>query len=197
MQPTLTQRLPMPPQSAQSVQKPVANQPSYNITETDRKRQKQIRYAWQAYDGELEPPLQPMPGQPDDNTMSNRCQQIVDRGVDFLFGKELEIALGEGAPAKAQDTLKQIWGTKETRIPLLQKLAMNGCIAGHAFLRIVPSDKDNIRLVVVDPSIVFIQTAPQDCEVVLLYCIEYAVNQNINGKPAQVFYREEIARIDP
>lgn len=172
-------------------------QPLYEITAVDRKRQKQIRQAWQAYDGELERPLQPMEGQPDDNVMSNRCQPIVDRGIDFLFGKELEIAVGKDAPAEAQDILNRIWGSKETRIPLLQNIAMNGALAGHAFLRIVPSRSGNIRLVLVDPATVYIQTAQQDSEVVLLYCIEYAINQNVNGKPSQVYYREEIARVDP
>src|SRR5690242_20047053 len=105
---------------------PAKTGPQYEITDADKKRQERIAAAWRAYNGELEPPLQKMQGQPDDNVLSNRCQPIVDRGVDFLFGKEIEISVEEGAPQEAQDFLNEVWGRKEQRIPLLQKLAMNG-----------------------------------------------------------------------
>src|SRR5258708_938913 len=138
-----------------------------------------------------------MDREPDDNVMSNRCQPIVDRGVDFLFGEEIEISVEEDGPQEAQDFLDSVWGRKEARIPLLQKHAMNGAIAGQAFIRIVPGPQKSYRLVAVDPSTVFVKTAPQDCETVLLYCIQYSTNEKQNGRPVQVFYREEIARIDP
>ncbi len=174
-----------------------ADQPQYEITEQDKKRQKLIAAAWEGYDGELDPPLQKTPEGLDPNVMTNQCVGVVDRGVDFLFGLELEISVGKGAPAEAQKILNKIWGRKEKRIPLLQKLAMNGAMAGQAFLRIVPEPKGVLRLVVVDPSTVFVQTAPQDCETVLLYCIEYCTHQKVNGSPRQVYYREEMSRIDP
>ncbi len=172
-------------------------QPRYDLTDADKVRQKQIAAAWKAYHGQLDPPLKPMPGDPDDNVLSNRMQAIVDRGIDFLFGQELELALEEDAPKAAQEFLNDVWGRKEQRIPLLQKLAMNGAMAGRAFLRIVPDTAGNFRLVAVDPATVFVQTAPQDCDTVLLYCIEYSVSEKINGKPTSVYYHEEITRIDP
>lgn len=174
-------------------------QPTYEITEQDKARQKKIACAWKAYDGELDPPLQKTPEGLDPNVMTNQCGPVVDRGVEFLFGLELEIAVEEGAPAEAQQIVDKIWGRKEARLPLLQKLAMNGAMAGQAFLRIVPGDDGSYRLVAVDPCIVFVQTMPQDCETVLLYCIEYCVHQNVRGQanPQQIYYREEIKRIDP
>lgn len=202
----------------------VPAQPHYIITDKDKARVKRIADAWKAYEGELEKPLEKMRGQPDDNVLSNRMQAIVDRGVEFLFGLELEIACSDdaddedaqqdeetqqgedrqqGRPAQksaaevAQDFLNDVWGRKETRIPLLQKLAMNGAIAGQAFLRIVPEPAGTFRLVTVDPATVYVQTAPQDCETVLLYCLEYCTEQQTNGKPEKVYYREEIARNDP
>ncbi len=170
--------------------------PVYEITEQDKKRLQAIASAWQAYDGLLDPPLQKMPDGTDPNVMSNRMGPIVDRGIDFLFGKELEISVEEDAPKEAQDFLNEIWGRKEARIPLLQDLAMNGAMAGRAFLRIVPTPDGSFRLVVVDPATVFAATAPQDCETVQLYCIEYATTEKRNGKPVQVYYREEMSRID-
>jgi len=171
--------------------------PQYEISEADKARQKAIQAAWQAYDGLLDPPLQKMPDGTDPNVMSNRMGPIVDRGIDFLFGKELEISVEEDAPKEAQDFLNETWGRKEARIPLLQDLAMNGAMAGRAFLRIVPTPDSSFRLVVVDPATVFAQTAPQDCETVELYCIEYATTEKRNGKSVQVYYREEMSRIDP
>lgn len=174
------------------------DQPQYTVSDSDRARQQAISSAWDAYFGNLDAPLTRLPGQPDDNVLSNRCQPIVDRGIDFLFGKEIEISVEEGSPAEAQTLLDSIWGRKETRIPMLQKLAMNGAIAGQAFLRIVPgNDGKTFRLVVLDPSTVFPQSVPGDCETIMLYCVEYSTTEKQNGKPVQVYYHEEISRIDP
>jgi hypothetical protein len=175
----------------------VQSMPVYKMTDSDRKRQKDIEHAWRAYNGELDRPLVKMPGQPDDNVMTNRCMQIVDRGTDFLFGKELDISVANDAQSTAQASLNSAWGQKEARVPLLQKLAMSGAIAGQAFLRIVPGKNNTFRLIVVDPSTVFVKTSPQDCETPLLFCIEYTTTDTQNGRPVQVYYREEITRVDP
>jgi hypothetical protein len=175
-------------------------QPQYKISDADKERQQRIAASWQAYDGELDPPLIPMPGEPDDNVVGNYIEDKVDAGVQFLFGKEVEISLDESAPQEAQDFIDRIWGEKETRIPLLQGLAYNGAMAGQAFIRIVPTDDKSFRLVEVDPSTIFVQTAPQDCNTVELFCIEYCVEGDAldaRNKPLRTFYREEISRVDP
>ncbi len=188
----------MPAAQQQPPARSQLQQPRYQMTDADRKRVKRIADAWQAYCGDLDKPLQTLPGQPDDNVLTNRMQAVVDRGVDFLFGKEIEISVEEGAPQEAQNFLNQTWGRKEQRIPLLQKLAMNGAVCGQAFLRIVPEPNGTFRLVVVDPSTVFVKTAPQDCETVLLYCIQYESDEpDSTGRAVRIQYREEISRIDP
>src|SRR6266550_2555447 len=189
---TQTMQPPAPAQQAEQAQ------PTYEITEEDKKRIQRIQEAWKAYNGELEPPLKKMPDGIDPNVLTNRCQPIVDAGVNFLFGQELEISVEEGAPQEAQDKINDTWGRKERRIPLMQDLGYNGALAGSAFLRIVPNNKGTFRLIAVDPSIVVgMETAPQDCETVLLYCIQYSKMEKINGKSQEVYYREEIMRIDP
>src|SRR6266566_2785799 len=196
----MTQTMQKPPNTAQM-------QPQYKITEQDKKRVQRIAEAWKAYDGELEAPLKKTEEGIDPNVMSNQCQPIVEAGVNFLFGRELEISLETDtsqdgqAPQKRkskrkkvspeQDYIDKIWGEKETRVPLLQDLAMNGAMARNAFLKIVPTD-DTFRLVVIDPSTVYMDHAPQDCETTTLYCIQFSKTETIDGRPAQVFYREEI-----
>src|SRR5581483_5825063 len=173
-------------------------QPRYTVTDKDKARQEQIRLAWKAYNGEFDKPLEKMPDQPDDNVIENQCAGVVDGGSNFLFGLELEITVEEDAPLGAQDFLNTTWGRKERRIPLLQDLAINGAIAGTAFLRIVPAKRGKqFRLITVDPAIVSVQTAPQDCETVLLYHLEYCEKQEINGNEQNVYYCEEMALNDP
>jgi hypothetical protein len=180
---------------------PKTDQPQYEITDEDRKRIKRIQAAWKAYEGDLEKPLIPMENEADDNVLTNEMAGIVDRMGDFLFGKELEIKPDEGSPADAQDFLNTVWGKKETRIPLLLRLHMNGAMSGRAFLRIVPGRQDGtFRLIEIDPTIIYVQTAPQDCQTVLLYCIQYCVEGKggSDGKQTiKTYYREEISRIDP
>lgn len=183
--------------SSPQTQEIAANQPQYTITPADKKRIQTIADAWKAYEGCLAPPLQKMPDGTDPNVLTNRMQAVVDRGLDFLFGKELEISVDEDAPEEAQNFLDTSWGRKEQRIPLLIKLGMSGALAGQAFLRIVPEPDNTFRLVVVDPCTVYVQTKPGDCETVLLYCIEYSTNEMRDTKSVQVYYREEISRNDP
>lgn len=173
--------------------------PQYEITEQDKKRQAQIARAWQAFDDELEPSLEPMEDEDpetvsaEENVVSSSMRTI----ISFLFGKELSITAEEAAPPEAQKILDQVWGRKEKRMPLLHKLAQNGLLSGQAFLRIVPNQDGSIRLIAIDPMTVFVQTVPGDCETVWLYCIEYCCEESIGGKPIQRYYREEIRRVDP
>ncbi len=178
------------------------DQPRYVITDADRARVKAIDAAWKAYHGQLERPLKPMPGEADDNVMVNPCVAIVKAGRRFLFGKELEIKIGETDPQDAQTALNKAWGKKEARMPLLQKLHDNGAVCRNAFLRIVPSTikagrEQTFRLVALDPATVYLHTAPGDVDTVLLFCIQYSTTETVNMRPQQVYYREEIARIDP
>jgi hypothetical protein len=174
-------------------------QPRYIITNADKQRVKRIQDAWKAYEGELEKPLKKMPDEPDDNVLSNRMQAVVDRGEEFLFGKELEISVEEGAPDEAQECIDSTWGEKEARIPLLMKLEMNGANAGQGFLRLVKHKDGSLRIVPINPAIVYVQHAPQDCEMVTLYCLEYCEEQPATGKsaPDKIYYREEISLVDP
>jgi hypothetical protein len=181
---------------------PQTGQPTYEMTADDTSRMKRISNALAAYDGDFPEPLLPMDDEANDNVMPNRVAGIVNTGGDFLFGDELGIAVEEEAPDAAQKLIDATWGIKEARIPLLQELHMNGAFAGRAFLRIVPSKNrsgrpQTFRLVPIDPATVCVSTAPQDCETVLLYCLQYSTTEKQDGKDETVYYREELQRIDP
>src|SRR5690348_10932112 len=103
-------------------------QPQYQITAADRKRQEDIAAAWQAYESELEDPLEPMEDQPDDNVVDGLDDKI-EAAKDFLFGKELEISVEDGVAEEIQAFIDETWGEKEARIPLLQELNINGMLA--------------------------------------------------------------------
>ena len=182
-----------------TLQAPPSTLPQYEINDEDRKRAKRIENAWKAYEGDFKKPFDKMPDEPDMNIISNRVVEFVNASNDFLFAKELQITVDEGSPAEAQKFLDDCWGRKETRIPFLLRLGLNGAMAGNPFIRIVPGKKKGkFRLVEIDPCIINVKTAPQDCQTVLLYCIEYGVDgKDANGKPNRTYYREEISRIDP
>lgn len=171
-------------------------QPVYEMTDADRKRIEEAIAAQKAYDGEFPKPLLVLPDKPDNNVIIPLVQAVVDTCRDFLLGGEVGISVSEGSPEEAQSFLDTIWGIKEERIPLLQKLKMNGAIARNGFLRIVPTG-DSYRLVVVDSTTVFVQTDPQDCDLVTCYCIEYSQEKDDIGRDRTVTYREEIIRVDP
>lgn len=185
-----------------TTQAPQQAMPQYEITEADKKRVKKIAEALEAFEGDLTPPLKKTnenSDEPDMNVMGNEVWPAVWAVVDFVFGEELEINVGQDDPKDAQKFLDDIWGRKERRIPLLMRWLMNGDMAGRAFLRIVPGKKkDAFRLIEVDPAIVFVKTAPQDCQTVLLYCLEYCEEEKkTNGQTQKTYYREEISRVDP
>lgn len=174
------------------------DQPTYQITDADRNRVERIALAWKAHDGELDKPFERMEDEPDMNVMGNEVQPAVDAIVNFVFGDEVEISVEQNAPSGAQELLDTVWGRKEKRIPLLQRWLMNGDMSGRAFLRIVPGPKKTFELVEIDPSTIYVQTAPQNCQKEMLFCIEYCCDEkNTLGNPVKMFYREEIARVDP
>ena len=174
------------------------DQPTYEITEEDQRRVLRIGQAWKAYDGLLDKPLVPMAGEADDNVIYNGIAPVVNTIDDFLFGRELELSVEDKAPDEVQTFLDKVWGRKEKRLPLLQDMGMNGSVAGRGFLRIVPGRRGKYRLIVPDPATIFVETAPQDCETVLLYCSQYSKDgKDDYGRPQRIYYREEIQRIDP
>jgi len=157
----------------------------------DQERRRRMRDAWEAYHGEFKPPLKIAADQPDDSVLSNRCCPIVDKGVSFLFGPVLKIE-DTGGVGPVQDFLDGIWGDDDDKMSLLSQAAINGGVCGEVFLKLIPSQGKMRypRIVVLNPSLVRIVTAPDDCSLTIAYVIEYSSSDGLQ-------HRQIISRVDP
>lgn len=170
------------------VARPTTTADPYAPTPADLARAQAIRRAWDAYNGvfhggdEQWPLLWEKGREPNPNVIVNRCGPAADTDVSWLFGESVGISL-PNAPADAQEYLDHVWGVSQDqssdddKMALLQELATNGAVTGHAFLKIVWEEDSGQRypeLVVLDSSMVRVRTAPHNAKVPICYLVEYA-----------------------
>lgn len=165
----------------------VSQQFAQRIIDEEQKRLAQYKRAWQYYNGEQARQLKVKDNQPDDNVTINLFEYIIDKGVSFLFGKDLEFQIQEGEQTPEEDYLTAVW-TANRKMSLLQVVGLNGGICGHCFIKIVPREKDVPRLVNLDPAIVRPFWDPKDLSNVLYYKIEFEALT----EQGQRFYKEII-----
>ena len=171
----------------------------------------ELRAAWNAYQGIMDEgnrgPLEVQAGVPNLNILSNRIKPIVNTGVDFLFGPMFSFSVEEDDGANktaneaAQELLDAVWGDDDLRMTLLAKAAINGGVYGHVFMKVVPpkrgkpSAKNPPRLVLLNPEHITVETDPDDADLVMRFCIEYACTDPQTRAPMRK--RQEICRLDP
>jgi hypothetical protein len=172
----------------------------WTTEQTVEERARLARYgaAWAAYFGDMPDPLKVKPGQADDNVKVNYARLIVDVGASDLFGEEPQFDLDPDStePSPAQIWLDECWRRNRKQI-LLQKLAINGGVCGHCFLKIVPRVGDVPRLINISPEYVSVVTDPDDIDQVWRYIIQYTARDPQTGKPItirQVIERDEGGR---
>lgn len=178
------------------------------LSQDEQARRQTMANAWKAYKGRFDPPLKKKDGKSaaKENTLSNRCAPIVNTGRDFLFGEKIAFEVGDpddddsdvvivDAEA-ANKALCAAWGDDDDKMTLLGKIAMNGAICGHEFVRILPNPypRHAPRLVNIDPQSVTMIVDDDDCETVYAYIIEYTVNLS---KSVTITKRLSIWRVDP
>jgi hypothetical protein len=149
--------------------------------------------AQQAYYGQLPPALIPKPNKPNDNVQINYGRLFVDKGVSFLFGKEVGFELDETKNTAEEEYLKLQW-KRNKKMRRLHDIGVNGGIYGHPFvqMQILP-EKDGrkqTRLIVIDPMEVNVRWNPNDIEDVLWFHIR---GEGIDeaGKPIDLRQRIE------
>lgn len=165
------------------------------IPQADQDRKRAMRDAWKAYRGEFQKPLKVERDQPDDNVLVNFCVSIVDKGASWLFGQPVKIEATDEASTSntaIQDFLDGFWGDDDDKMTLLSDAATNGGTCGQNFIKLIPKQGQMKypRMVVQDPEIVRIVTAPDDVSLTLAYIIEYP-------GPGDIQKRQIIARVDP
>lgn len=150
------------------------------------------------YMGNHAKPLLVRQGQPNDNVIVNLVRSIIDKGVSFLFGKELNWELTEGDTTPEEEWLKDVW-RRNRKMTWLGKLGTSGGIYGHMFVKIMPEkmqgnrDAGTPRLVCLEPENVTVEHDPQDYERVTKYIISWLA-PGPDGKA--VYYRQTIAEND-
>lgn len=163
----------------------------------EQERQKGYKRRWQYYNGDHPRPLKIKPGQPDDNVIVNLSRFIVDKGVAFLFGREIEFQIEEGETTEDEQFLDDVWDANG-KMSLLQNVALNGGVCGHVYVKLVPDGlttedgRTVTRLVNLDPAIVRPFWSPDDLSDVLWYKVEYEAA----GPRGQVFKKQMIERQD-
>lgn len=147
----------------------------------NQNRTKVLAAAWDAYYGRFTKPLKIVHGV-DDNVIVNRIRPIADLAVAALFGKDVEIKVGEKDKKSAQKYLDAVF-KKNRKMTFLQKLGLNGAVAGHPFIKIIPENPP--RLVALDPGTVDVFTDPDDIDTVSAYTITYATASGPDGEQVQ------------
>lgn len=148
-------------------------------------RRTNMERAWSAYIRGPDKKLKIKSGETDDNVVVNYARMIVDKGVAFLFGKDLRLEIDPDVDDMPEETwLKAFWEFNGGMVTL-QKLGTNGGVCGHAFAKLVPGEPYP-RLIVLDPAYVTVRTDPDDIDRVLWYVIAYTTTNPDTGKPMNV-----------
>ena len=163
-----------------------------DATAEEAARVEAISAAWDAYYGRFPKPLRVRAGQADDNVSVNYCRAVVDKGVSFLFGQDVRFELDETEQTAEEEWLQECWRANRGMVTL-QKLALSGAIAGHAFAKIVPA-RPLPRVVVLDPASVRVHWDPEDLDTVVQYIIQYSTIDHRTDRV--VAFRQRIERQD-
>lgn len=169
---------------------PLAWQALADATAEEAARIRAIHDVWDAYFGRFPKPLKVRTGQVDDNVIVNYVRAVVDKGVSFLFGQELRFELDQTRDTAEEQWLDACWRANRGLVTL-QKLALNGAVAGHAFVKVVPR-APYPRVVVLDPASVTVRWEPDDVETVAQYRIQYTTLDYRTSRPAS--FRQIVER---
>lgn len=153
----------------------------------DHERQQLMAKSLCYYDGD-EPReiLKVKRGEPDDNVSINYSEAIVEKGVSFLFGDELDIEIGGEGDETGEALLDEVWPEDDRHADLID-LGTNGGIFGHAWLKIV-LENNKPTVCILDPLNMSAQWDPKNYKKVLRYRNQYNTTDE-QGKP--IIWRED------
>ncbi len=160
-----------------------------SVQEANAMRLRKIANARRAYAGDYDRPLLKSKSDPDarDNTMLNLGAVVVNKGVSFLMGNDVQWEVGDGASEiekRAKCDLDAIW-KQNKRMLFMNNIAQNGGITGDMFIKIMPP-REHLgetlpRLINLDPATVEPILGMDDCDTAEGYVIQW--NAMDNGTP--------------
>lgn len=147
------------------------------IDAEERARLERWSNAWAWYFGNNPKPLTVKPGQANDNVTINYARLIVNIAAAYLFGVEPTFQLDAEATTESEPEtwLNECWRVNKKML-LLQKVAINGAVCGHTFIKIIPDSPltpGYPRLIAMNPEYVTVVTDPDDIDLVWRYIIAY------------------------
>lgn len=166
-----------------------------SVASDNAQRIEQCMLGWEAYLGKTPDALKPDPKTGvNHNVKVNYARLIVDVNVTHLFGQEpiWESDGKSGDSSEATKHLDRVWAANKKML-LLQKMAQNGSICGHVFVRILkpkPGEKEP-RLINLSPEYVRVVVDPEDIDSVQAYIIEYDA---VDTDGQNISVRTEISR---
>ena len=177
----------------------VANAQKAQVDQSETVRLARMKEYWQAYDNQLPLPLKQTKSDPQgrDNVRLNYSALVVDIGVAYLFGKEIDFAC-DGTPENEDEAWLDLAWAQNGLMPTLLELAINGGVTGHSFVRLMPPDPDMDHkypeVVVLDPQNVSIVTAPDNYKKIVAYALSWNAVDPLTGN--MLVYRQDITRQD-
>ncbi len=174
----------MTPVQQTSIQKSTQQQSA------DDARVQTMKDAWDAFYGKFPKPLVVRNGA-DDNVVDNLLRTPVLKGVAALFGKELKFEIAEDAPiTDAQRKTMQTWLDKcwkfNKKAITLKKWGLTSAVCGTGYLKVVPG-KPYPRIIVQDPTMVSVQSSPDDIETPVGFQVTWT---GYDASASQMDYRE-------
>lgn len=149
----------------------------------EMERLAQIQRGWDAYHGVNQETLKPANSA--DNVVINLASLIVDTSAFYLFGEDLKFDLDEQNDNRSPDEkwLDECWEYNR-KGQFLQKLAINGGVAGHVFVKMMPPKvgQEFPRLINLSPEYVRVVTDPDDIDEAIRYIIQYSAIDPATGK---------------
>lgn len=163
--------------------------------EDDKDRLDTIKRAWDYYEGRHPEMLKTLPGMPNDNVVVNLARGIVDRGISFLFGKELEWQFDENdlTESPAEQQIGDIWDANN-KMTLLHEVGQNGFLAGYAAIKVAPQTDGTIRLINLNPAELRLFSASDDCDDVYRFVVKYVAEDDRGN---EIHHAEVIERQGP
>lgn len=169
-----------------------------DLTPQEKERRSFYDKAWTYYRGHHKQPLKVLSGQPNDNVILNYSRRVVDKGVAFLFGKQLiwELPLltersddAEETESPAELALREVWESEEAMMMFLTDMATTGGVCGTFYLQIVIKQDETLRLVALDPYLVLPKFDPDDVDDIWAYHLRWRVGDTARR---QVWVRDSL-----